>query len=98
LAIWKIELDSSNHWAFNQGNMRLNSADDANVVALASSMLSSLTGNGPQLRNLFALTRIGGQDILIQIPSNGIPERGTMGMMALGGLAVLAIGRKRRLR
>lgn len=99
LAIWKIEGDSSTvlgQFSFSSGNVRVLSADDAQVVALATLFVNSLTGNGPQLTNLYSLTRTGGQDILIQVPDTAVPEPGTAGLSILGGIAGFAMWRRRQ--
>ncbi len=91
LAIWEIETDAGSGFSMTGGNFRLISADDANVSATAMAMLSSLNGSGPKANDLYALTRAGGQDILIQAIHN--PEPGTIGLMFAG--IVLLIGGNR---
>ncbi|MBI4903143.1 MAG: PEP-CTERM sorting domain-containing protein [Acidobacteria bacterium] len=93
LAIWEIESDAGGTFDLAGGSFRLISADDPVVGATAMAMLSSLNGSGPIVHDLYALTRVGGQDLLIQ-SSN--PEPGTMGLMLTGIGVIFWVRRKQR--
>jgi len=92
-ATWEIVRETSGTLNLLTGNTRFRNAANPNALTLGQTYLNSLTGNGPYLTNLAALTNPNGvQDLLVQIPT---PEPATF---ALVGFCLLlpAIRRKRK--
>ena len=99
IALWEIVRETSGTLDVSTGNVQYRNPDDADALTLAQTYLTSLNGQGPKLTNLYALTAIGAQDVVVQV--NGqfeipAPEPVTSVMM---GAALIGLGlmlRRRR--
>lgn len=95
VAIWEIvREDSSNPFNLDAGLVQFSNFfnDPGSVVkSTAASMLAALNGAGPQVNNIFALTNVGAQDVLIQLT----PEPSTFLLL---GSALTFLGFRRRRR
>lgn len=67
IAIWEIVRETSATLDVSAGNVMYRNPADAAALALAQTYLSSLDGTGPKLNNLYALTEIGAQDVVVQV-------------------------------
>jgi hypothetical protein len=102
IAAWEIVRENSGTLNVSTGNVQyLNPADPA-ALALAQTYLSSLTGTGPKLTNVYALTEVGAQDVIVQIRTSSVtstPEpvtSATVGMAMLG--IAFALSKRSRVR
>lgn len=86
IATWEIVRETSGVLDVTSGTTRFQNPGDPAALTLAQTMLSSLTGAGPRLDDVYALNLIGAQDIVFQ----GTPEPGTL---LLTGAALLLVGR-----
>jgi hypothetical protein len=98
VAIWEIvrenPLNSLNVFSGDASYTSFNAAG-ANMLTLAQSYLTPLTGTGPKLDNLFALNLDGTQDLLVQV--RAVPEPSTwMSLASAGFVGLLAFGRRAR--
>jgi hypothetical protein len=95
IAIWEIVRETSGTLNVTTGTTRFRDPTYDEELTTAQSYLSSLTGlpNAPRLQNLYALTAIGSQDLLVQY--TGTPEPG---YSVLAGLLLAGVPLYRRLR
>ena len=91
IAIWEIVREDSGTLDVYNGTTRFRNPQDQAALDLAQLYLSSLTGSGPRLYNLHALTLVGVQDVLVQYS----PEPGFSLLVGLL-LAVAALHVRRR--
>ncbi len=91
IAIWEIVRENSGTLNVSTGNTQFRNPQDPATVALAQSYLSSLDGSGPRASDLYALTAVGVQDIIVQ----ATPEPVTF-LCAGTALIGLALIRRRR--
>jgi hypothetical protein len=92
IAIWEIVRETSGTLDVNNGNVKYQNPADPAALALAQTYLSSLDGTGPMLNNLYALTAVGVQDVVIQVTDgfeSPAPEPITL---ATTGLALIGLG------
>lgn len=89
VSIWEIVRETGGHYGLADGSFRVQAS--SNVLALASTYLGYANGKGDQLYNLRALTAVGAQDQLGQVP-----EPAALGVLGLGLLGVLAARRRAR--
>lgn len=94
IATWEIVRETSGVFDVLAGTTRFRNAGNATALSLAQSYLTSLTGGGPALDNVFALTAVGVQDVVVQ----DNPEPGTLALLGLGLLLLAGLGRARRRR
>lgn len=99
VAVWEIVRENPSN-AFNvlSGDASFSSFNTAgtNMLTLAQSYLSGLTGSGPRLDNLYALTKVGAQDLLVQTQSAPVPEPAAVVSLLSGGvIGLLALRRHR---
>lgn len=87
IAIWEIVRENSGALDVSNGNVVFSNPADPGALTLAQSYLSSLDGTGPHLDNLYALTAIGAQDVIVQIPE---PVTSFATGLALIALALIA--------
>jgi hypothetical protein len=83
IALWEIVRETSGTLDVGNGNITFRNAQDSATLAFAQTMLSSLTGTGPQVHDLYALTNVGAQDVLVQVPA---PE--PFGFFTTGGALI----------
>ena len=86
IATWEIVRETTGVLDVSSGTTRFRNPADPAALTLAQTMLSNLTGTGPRLDDVYALNRVGAQDIVFQ----GTPEPGTL---LLTGAALLLVGR-----
>ena len=102
IAAWEIVRETSGTLNVLTGNVQYRNAADPAALTLAQTYLSSLTGTGPKLTDVYALTQVGAQDVIVQIRGASItatPEpitSATVGI-AMVGLA-LALRKRNRVR
>lgn len=88
ISIWEIVRETSTHYSLTDGSFRVSTS--ANIAALANTYLADANGHGPQLYNLKALTAVGAQDQLGQVP-----EPAALGVLGLGVAGLVAARRRR---
>lgn len=66
IAIWEIVREDSGTLNVYTGNTRFRNPEDQAALDLAQIYLSSITGSGPRLPYLHALTFVGVQDLLVE--------------------------------
>ena len=94
IAIWEIvREDPSNGLNVSAGIVVFQNPSDPAALSLAQTSLSSLDGTGPRLNNLYALTAIGVQDVIVQIPE---PVESVTTGLALIALSLMARARRHR--
>jgi len=102
IAAWEIVRENSGTLNVLTGNVEYRNAADPAALTLAQTYLSSLNGTGPKLTDVYALTQVGAQDVIVQIRGASItatPEpitSATVGI-AMVGLA-LALRKRNRVR
>ncbi|HEV3201109.1 MAG TPA: hypothetical protein VGZ73_24570 [Bryobacteraceae bacterium] len=96
IAVWEIVRETSGTLNVHNGNVTYqnpaNPAVDTNAMTIAQTYLASLNGTGPKLTNLYALTAVGAQDVVVQV--NGsfqspVPEPVTL---VTTGAALIGLG------
>lgn len=97
IAIWEIVRENSGTLNVTTGNVMFRNAADAPSMTLAQTYLSSLNGSGPKLTNLYALTNVGAQDVIVQVNSPA-PEPGVLVTAGLGLIGIALLARRRRAR
>ncbi len=88
ISIWEIVRETGTHYSLTDGSFRVSTS--ANIAALAETYLADANGHGAQLYNLRALTAVGAQDQLGQVP-----EPAALGVLGLGIAGVIAVRRRR---
>ena len=73
IAIWEIVRENSGTLSVSTGNVVFQNPQDGAALTLAQTYLSSLTGTGPRDNNLYALTAVGVQDMVVQVQAS-VPE------------------------
>ena len=96
IAIWEIVRENSGSLNVSTGNVNFQNPADVAALALAQTYLSSLNGSGPRLTNLYALTAVGAQDIVVQVNSP-LPEPVMLFTAGLGLIGIALTARQRRL-
>jgi hypothetical protein len=81
MAIWEIVTEQNGIYNVTNGTTRFRNSTASGATTLANNMLSALDGTGPRVNNLYAMTFVGGQDLLFQAPEPG--------GLAVGGLVLL---------
>ncbi len=92
IATWEIVRETSNDLDVLNGTTRFRNADSPSALVLAQTFLSSLTGSGVALDNVFALTAVGAQDIVVQ----ETPEPATALLLGAGLLLLARFRRRNR--
>jgi hypothetical protein len=85
IALWEIVRETSGTLNVSDGNITFRNPQDAATLAFAQTMLSSLTGTGPRLNDLYALTNVGAQDVLVQVD---FPAPEPFGLVTTGGALI----------
>jgi hypothetical protein len=93
IAIWEIVRENSGTLDVYKGNVVFSNPSDLPALQLAQSYLQSLNGTGPHLNNLYALTEVGAQDVIVQIPE---PVTLFVTGLALIALSLLARAQRHR--
>jgi hypothetical protein len=91
IAIWEIVRENSGTLDVYHGNVVFSNPQDPDALNLAQSYVQSLDGTGPHLTNLYALTAIGVQDVIVQIPE---PVEAFATGLALIAIALIARARR----
>jgi hypothetical protein len=94
IATWEIVRENSGTLNVSTGNVVYQNPQNAASLALAQSHLTALDGTGPRANNLYAMTAVGAQDIVIQVTSQA-PEPVEF---ATTGIALIALAMIRRRR
>jgi hypothetical protein len=92
IAIWEIVRETSGTLNVSNGTVQFRNAADPAALTLAQTFLTSLTGSGPRVNNLYALTAAGAQDVLVQVT----PEPATTFGAGLALAGILGYVRRRR--
>jgi hypothetical protein len=92
IATWEIVRETSGTLDVLNGTTRFRNAANATALSLAQTYLDRLTGSGPALNNLSALTAIGVQDVVVQ----ETPEPATFALLGAGLLLLAGVLRFRR--
>lgn len=96
IATWEVVRETSGVLNVLSGTTRYRNPADAAALTLAQTYVQSLNGAGPMLSNVFALTVVGSQDLIVQVPPSPdapVPEpAGT----AAAGLALIGFALYRR--
>jgi hypothetical protein len=92
IAIWEIVRENSGTLSVSSGNTVFRNPQDPAALALAQSYLSSLDGTGPRATDLYALTAIGVQDVIVRATPEPVSFV-TTGAALIGAAVVL---RRRR--
>jgi hypothetical protein len=97
IAIWEIVRENSGTLNVATGNVVFQSPADPAALALAQTYLNSLDGTGPKDTDLFALTEVGAQDVVVQLQAHSTeaPEPVTFASVGLA-LIGLALTRRKR--
>jgi hypothetical protein len=96
VSLWEIVRENSGTFDLSAGDVQFRSWSNTAVLDLATTMLDSLTGNGPYLTNVDALALAGGtQDALVQFTSSPTPEPSTV-LLGAAGLVLIAFRRRLR--
>ncbi|MDX2038770.1 MAG: PEP-CTERM sorting domain-containing protein [Isosphaeraceae bacterium] len=96
IAVWEIVRENpANPLDIDAGDAQFDSSSGSGltVLQLARNYLSTVTGTGPRLDNLYALRNVGVQDLLVQVSS--VPEPATIASFGLGALGLVLVRRKR---
>lgn len=91
IAVWEIVRETSGTLDPYQGTTRFQNPANQAALDLAAAYLESLTGTGPRLDSLFALIRVGVQDLVVQ----ETPEPAFGGLVGLLLIAVPLWARRR---
>ena len=86
IAVWEINQEayvSGTPFSVSTGVIRYQSAANPDIIVQANNMLASLDGTGPLLTQLYALRNASSQDLAFHAEV-GVPEPGTLGMLATG--------------
>jgi hypothetical protein len=92
IAIWEIVRENSGTLNVSSGNTVFRNAQDPATMVLAQNYLSSLDGTGPRATDLYALTAIGVQDVIVR----ATPEPVTFVSTGAALIGVALIRRRRR--
>ena len=95
IAIWEIVRETSGTFDVSNGSVVFSNPQDPAALNDAQAYLSSLTGTGPFAENLYALTAIGAQDVLVQVEIPEPVESFATGL-ALIALGLMAMARRRQ--
>ena len=95
IGIWEIVRENSGTLDVSAGDVVFSDPQDPAALSLAQNYLSSLTGTGPRAENLYALTAIGAQDVVVQVHIPEPVEAFATGL-ALIALALMARARRHR--
>jgi hypothetical protein len=98
IAVWEIVRETTGTLDVYNGTVRYRNATDVPALQLAQTYVQSLNGSGPMLSNVFALTLVGAQDLIVQdrnLQDAPVPEpTGT----AAAGLLLIGVALFRRAR
>ena len=95
IATWEIVRETSGTLDVLNGTTRFRNGANPAALTLAQTYLSGLTGSGPSLDNIFALTAVDVQDIVVQ--DSPVPEPGTGALVGIGLLLLPCLLRRLKL-
>jgi hypothetical protein len=99
IATWEVVRETAPTLDVYSGNVIFSNEGTPGMLALAETMVQSITGTGPRLNNLVAMVASGVQDMVVQVPGGGaqdpVAEPSTFG---IAGFALIGLGILRRRR
>lgn len=101
IATREIIRETANTFDVSSGNVIFTNEGTSGMLAQAQTMLNSLTGTGPRLNNVVAITAGNNvQDMIIQVPAGQVGNAGTAQPSTFGiaGFALIGLGWLRRRR